>query len=105
MFLFSALAPRLDDGDYKTICNNVKYHVLKEETINGSTKDPMVILTKSGVTYLKEKLGVSVDKNGTKRTNKENQTPKTSAKHHAEAQRLDNHLINLILPFFTDPER
>ena len=64
----------------------------------------MLTLTKSGVLCLKEKWGISVDKNGEKRINKENQTP-TTPKQHAHAQKLDNHLINLILPFFTAPDR
>ena len=105
MLLFSALGPRLDEGDYKTICNNVKYLALKEETVHGNKKDPMVTLTKSGVSYLEEKWGISVDKNGEKRTTKGNQTPKTSSEQRVDAQILDNHLINLILPFFTDPDR
>jgi hypothetical protein len=46
VFLFSAFGCRLDDSDYKAICNNVKYLALKEETVNGNMKDPMVILTK-----------------------------------------------------------
>ena len=105
MLLFSALGPRLDEGDYKTICNNVKYLALKEETVHGNKKDPMVTLTKSGVSYLEEKWGISVDKKGEKRNNKGNRTPTTLSEQHANVQRLDNHLINLILPFFTDPER
>ena len=99
------MGPRLDDGDYKTICNNVKYLALKEETVKGNMKFPMVILTKSGVSYLKEKWGRSVNKNGERSNNKENQPTTTSTEGHADAQRIDNDLINLILPFFTDPER
>ena len=99
------MGPRLDDGDYKTICNNVKYLALKEETVKGNMKFPMVIVAKSGVSYLKEKWGRSVNKNGERSNNKENQPTTSSTERHADAQRIDNDLINLILPFFTDPER
>ena len=50
---FSALGPRLDQDDYNTIINNVKYLALKQETLNGDMKDPLLQLTRNGISFLR----------------------------------------------------
>ena len=102
---FSTLGPRLDQGDFNTICDNVKYLALKQETITNATEDPLVILTKNGVAYLKSKWGKTVNKNG-KKCHKEatDQVPQLTVPQ-ADAQRQNNALFKLIRPFYTAPER
>ena len=97
------MAPRLDDGDYKTICNTFKYKALKQETISTNLKDQMLTLTKDGIIYIKESCGVNVDKNGEKRQDGNPFTP-ISKSRHKEAQRYDNRTINLLLPYYTEPK-
>ena len=91
--------------DYKTIFNNVKYLALKHETGNSEKKDPMVILTKSGIGVLREKWGETVNKYGDKSTNAEYPKAPISRERHADAQRYDNLLLDQLLPFYTPPER
>jgi hypothetical protein len=97
------LLPRLDEADLKTITSNPKYKALKKETMDKDSNGSLVILTKAGVAYLKETCGADVDKNGVKRQERNACTP-ISAKRHKNAQKVDNDLLNLVLPFFTDPE-
>jgi hypothetical protein len=103
LFLSSALGPRLDSGDFKTIIENHKYKALKQETLFPDSTEPYLILTKTGVGYLKE-AGINVNKNGVKCKERTVVAP-ISAKISKAAQRLDNHLINLLEPFFTEPKK
>ena len=95
----------MDQNDYNTICDNVKYLALKHETAAGCVDEPLVILTKSGVSYLKQQWGKTVNKNGKKCKNAENNPPPQTFARHADAQRVDNDLLNIVLPFYKDPER
>ena len=87
---------------------NPKYKALKFETMNKT--DQCVILTTAGVSYLKEKWGEVVNKNGMKIGPKSflhviSHKKNTSAPKHADLQRFDNRLYNLVVPFYTLPER
>ena len=73
------------------------------ENMNKDSNGSLVILTKAGVAYLKEICGVNVDKNGVKRQEKNACTP-ISSKRQKNAQKVDNDLLNIVLPFFDDPE-
>ena len=95
----------MDEFDYKTIFNNTKYLALKHETENNNKKEPMVILTKSGISILKEKWGKAVNKNGDKSTNAINPKSTIYLERRGDAQIYDNFLLNLVLPFYTEPER
>ena len=97
------MAPRLDDGDYKTICNTYKYKALKKETTSKDLKDQMLTLTREGIIYLKESCGVNVNTNGEKRQDGNPFTP-ISTSRHKDAQRYDNRLINLLLTYYTEPK-
>ena len=100
---FSALGPSLDQDDYNTIINNVKYLALKQETINGEMKDPLVQLTKNGTSFLSTKWDKTVNKNGKTIAKKEIQLPATPPVRHADAQKYDNELYKIIFPFYTPP--
>ena len=103
--LFSALSGRLDELDYKTVFSNTKYLALKHETESKKMKEPMVILTKSGIRILKEKWGIMVNKNGYKSTNAINLNSTKYLERSGDTQKLDDYLLNLVLPFYTKPER
>ena len=88
---------------------NPKYKALKFETMNKT--DQCVILTTAGVSYLKEKCGEVVNKNGMKIVDPKSflhvisHTKNASAFKNADIQRFDNRLFNLVVPFYTLPER
>jgi hypothetical protein len=103
LFLSSALGPRLDAGDFKTIIENPLYKALKQETMFPDSTEPYLILTKTGVGYLKE-VGINVNKHGVKCKERTVVAP-IAAKISKAAQKLDNHLINLLNPFFTEPKK
>ena len=69
--------------------------------------DPMVILTNFGLTYLKNQWGENVNKNGKKNEDKVKPKPDETVTQvkHADVQRFDNRLINLLLPYYTSPEK
>ena len=98
------MATRLDEADYKTIFNTTKYHTLKKEATSTNLKEPLVTLTKSGIIYLKENVGLNVDKNGVKRLDPKMFTPISNARHR-DAQRFDNRLITLTQPFYNEPKK
>ena len=101
------MSPRLDEGDYRTICGNIKYKALKYETIK-KTESPLVILTNDGVSYLNDKWSANVDKNGTKRKEKKNCKPFSEANisvNQADVQRMDNRIFNLITQFYSEPTK
>lgn len=102
----STLGPRLNLEDFKTITNNVKYLALRQEAAHGGSEDPLVILTKSGVEYLQKQWGKSVNKNGKRcpPPNSDDARQQIPGRR-GEAQRYDNTLFNLILPYYTAPER
>ena len=51
-----------------------------------------------------ENVGLNVDKNGIKRQDQKAFTPLVKERHR-DAQRLDNRLIDLIMPFYPDPKK
>ena len=104
---YSQLSPRLDQNDFNTITNNDKYLALRQETVLGDAEGPLVILTKAGIAYLKNKWGKSVNKNGKRCPSASVSAlkPKIPAVRRGDAQRYDNMLFNLILPFYTVPVR
>ena len=97
------MLPRLDEADLKTITNNPKYKALKKENMDKDSNGSLVILTIAGLAYLKETCGADVDKNRGKRQEL-NACTSISTKRHKNAQKVDNDLLNLVLPFVTDPE-
>ena len=102
---FSALGNRLDEGDYRTIIDNPKYKVLKHETENKIKG--MIILNPSGVTLLKDKWGLSVNKNGDKRL-KHDTLPQGDKEMIAgrmkDIQKLNNKILNLVLGYYHEPK-
>jgi hypothetical protein len=97
---------RLDEGDYKTIIENHKYKALKFETLQKT--EPLVVLNPSGVSYLKEKWGLNLNKNGEKRmvheTIKETEKQFLANKQ-IDMQRLDNRITNLVSLYYSIPEK
>ena len=98
------MSRKLDEFDYKTIFNNPKYLALKHETVT-CKKEPMVILTKIGISILKEKWGKVVNKNGNKSTNVINPKLTLYLERHDDAITYDNFILKLVLAFYTKPER
>ena len=78
---------------------------MRQETVLGDAEGPLVILTKAGIAYLKNKWGKSVNKNGKRCPSFSVPKPKIPAVRRGDAQRYDNMLFNLILPFYTVPVR
>lgn len=104
-FIFSALSPRLDDADFKTIVDNPKYKVLKHETMTQTSG--MVILHPSGVAYLNDTWNLKVNKNGEKRlkndTMRENEKVFLGNKA-KEMHRLNNRIRDLVAQYYQDPK-
>ena len=101
----STLGPRLNIDDFKTINQNPKYLALRQESVLGAAEDPLVILTKSGVDYLKKQWGKSVNKNGKRCPSSNDSRQPIPATRRGDAQRCDNLIFNLILPYYTAPVR
>ena len=77
---------------------------LKEETrIGEQHDDPLVILTKRGIAYLDIKCNKKVNKNG-KRIHGVGNVSEIPERR-PDAQRLDNKIFNLVLPFYKAPSR
>ena len=77
---------------------------LKEETKIGEEHDPLVILTKRGIAYLDKQWSKQVNKNGKKVHGKSSRVLEIPERQ-ANVQRLDNRIINLVLPFYKAPDR
>ena len=95
------LAPKLDEGDLKTI-RDPKYRALKQEVTGHKHSEPMLTLTKSGVYYLKDTWRINVNKNGQRSFNKVLAVPIPATVKKA-SQRLDNYLFNAIKLFYKKP--
>ena len=102
---FSALGNRLDEGDYRTIMDNHKYKILKYETdnrING-----MIVLNPSGVSLLKEKWGLTVNKNGDKRRNHDTLPggeKEMISLRKKDIRKLNNRILKLVLSYYHEPK-
>ena len=107
---FRALAPRLDEADFRTMMDNPKYKALKHENTNKT--DTMLVLTPTGVNYLKEQWGINVNKNGEKRKRGETlterdkilQSSSLSVKN-GDLQKFNNRILDLVDLYFTIPEK
>ena len=111
MIINSNFGVRLDEGDFKTIIENVKYLALKKETVDKS-EQPLVILSPTGVAYLAETWDKKVDKNGRKRAN--NETIKKGEKvssqslltnPNGDVQRINNRILSLTKMYYSEPEK
>ena len=76
---------------------------MKQETLNGDMKDPLLQLTRNGISFLSEKWSKTVNKNGKTIAKKENELPATPPVRHADTQKYDNKLYKIIFPFYTPP--
>ena len=68
-----------------------------------SDAEPLLILTKSGVSYLQETWHLIVNKNGLNCAPRIMSTP-VAGEVRKRIQKLDNRIFNIILPFYSRPE-